>query len=102
MNDIYSVGCNKCIKNGQARMLLSSQEIIEFFGRNTSCNEEKKTIQLTCEEQLIYDCLLGQEKHVDELVKETGLEFKVLQTLLMRMTLNKVICKQPNNYYALN
>ena len=102
ITDIYSVGCNKSIRNGQARMLLDSRDIIEFFGKNKAFNESEKVIQLTYEEQLIYDCLLGHEKHIDELVKETGLEFKVLQTLLMRMTLNKIVSKQPNNFYALN
>ena len=101
INDIYSVGCNKCIQNGQARIVLSSSEIIEFFGKNKKFNNTQKAIQLTCEEQLIYDVLLGQEKHFDELIKETGLNAKVLQTWLMRMVLSGVVEKQPNNYYAL-
>ena len=34
INDIYSVGCNKCIANGQGRMILNSDEIISFFGKS--------------------------------------------------------------------
>jgi DNA processing protein len=101
VNDIYSVGCNKCISNGQARMVLSSDNIIEFFGKSSSKKIEEQAIQLTYEEQIIYDKLLGHEKHFDELIKETGLDAKTLQTYLMRLTLNGVVEKQPSNYYAI-
>lgn len=101
INDIYSVGCNKCISNGQARMVLSSQEIIEFFGRKPIGISSEKVLQLTYEEQMIYDTLLGHEKHFDELMKATGLDAKTLQTLLMRLTLKGIIIKLPANYYQL-
>lgn len=101
LNDIYSVGCNKCIQSGQARMALSSQEIIEFFGKTAKVYTPEKTVQLTCEEQLIYDTLLGHEKHFDEIAKSTGLETKVLQTLLVRLTLKGIVNKLPGNYYSL-
>lgn len=101
INDIYSEGCNKCIKNGQARMVLSADEIIEFFGKNARLQSKENAIQLTMEEQLIYDTLLGHEKHFDEIAKATGLETKALQTLLMRLALKGVVNKLPGNYYSL-
>jgi DNA processing protein len=101
VGDIYSVGCNKCIANGQARMVLNSSDIIEFFGKSLENNSDSKAIQLTYEEQIIYDKLLGHEKHFDELIKETGLDAKNLQIYLMRLTLSGVVEKQPGNYYAL-
>lgn len=101
ISDIYSVGCNKCIRNGQARMVLESREIIEFFGKNHAFASNEKVIQLTCEEQLIYDNLMGHEKHFDELIKLVGMDAKTLQTWLMRMTLKGVVEKQPGNFYAL-
>lgn len=100
-NDIYSVGCNKCIQNGQARLLLNSSEILEFFGKSNTGIQMSMNIQLTDEEKLIYDTLLGHEKNFDELVKVTKLETKKLQTMLMRLTLKGVVNKLPNNYYAL-
>lgn len=101
INDIYSAGCNKCIQNGQARMVLSSSEIIDFFGKNISSYSSREEIQLTMEEQIIYDTLLGHEKHFDEIVKATGLEVKVAQTLLVRLELKGVVGKLPGNYYTL-
>lgn len=101
INDIYSAGCNKCIRNGQARMVLSSSEIIDFFGKNVSSSSNREEIQLTMEEQIIYDILHGHEKHFDEIVRATGLEVKVAQTLLVRLELKGVVGKLPGNYYTL-
>lgn len=99
ITDIYSVGCNKCIANGQAQMVLEPKEIIEYYGKNT---KEKKevAIQLSYEEQMIYDLLLGQERHFDEILKLSNMETKTLQTLLMRLVLKGVVEKLPNNYYG--
>ncbi len=99
-SDIYSVGCNKCIKSGQAEMVLSSNDIIDFYGKDMVNAKEEKVIQLSYEEELIYNCLLGEEKHFDEILKSTGMDTKTLQTMLMRMILKGIIDKQPNNYYG--
>lgn len=100
VNDIYSSGCNKIIQNGQARMLLSSSEIIDFYGKISKNNATEKMIELTMDEQLIYDTLLGQELHFDDLQKSTNLETKVLSTMLMRMEIKGIIEKHPGNYYV--
>ncbi len=99
ITDIYSVGCNKCISNGQAQMVLAPNDIIEYYGKNVKAKQEV-AIQLSYDEQMIYDLLLGQERHFDELIKLTKLETKTLQTLLMRLVLKGVVDKQPNNYYG--
>ena len=99
ITDIYSVGCNKCIANGQAQMVLEPKEIIEYYGKNA---KEKKevAIQLSYDEQMIYDLLLGQERHFDDILKLSNMETKTLQTLLMRLVLKDVVEKLPNNYYG--
>lgn len=101
VNDIYSVGCNKIIQNGQARMLLSSSDIIDFYGKNIQSTQKIKVLELTMDEQLIYDTLDGEELHFDELSKKTGLETKVLLTLLMRMEIKGIVSKLPGNYYTI-
>lgn len=99
LNDIYSVGCNKIIQNGQARMLLSSSEIIDFYGKSLKSDKKERMVELSLDEQLIYDTLIGQELHYDDLQKSTKLETKVLSTLLMRMEIKGIIEKHPGNYY---
>ena len=101
VNDIYSLGCNKCIQNGQGRIVLSSSDIIECFGKNVQNFNKEEVVQLTYEEQLIYDALLGHEKHFDEIIKFTNMDAKNLQAWLMRLTLKGVIEKLPGNYYKL-
>ena len=59
-------------------------------------------MELTFEEQMIYDSLLGQELHFDELAKLTKLETKVLLTLLMRMEIKGIVSKLPGNYFTIN
>lgn len=101
VGDIYSVGCNKIIQNGQAKMVLSSKDILEFFDKQLNSVDKKNVIQLTCEEQIIYDKLIGHECHFDELIAHTGFEVKNLSTMLMRLELKGIIKKLPNNYYKL-
>lgn len=99
VGDIYSVGCNKCIASGHGRILLSSDDIINFFGKESLNTNNQTTIQLTYEEQLIYDTLVGHEKHFDEIIKDTKMDTANLQTWLMRLTLKGVVDKLPGNYY---
>ena len=101
INDIYSIGCNKIIQNGQARMVLNSSEIVDFFGKKIQSSNQIKMVELTFDEQLIYDKLVGQELHFDELQKATNLETKVLQTMLTRLAMKDIITKLPGNYYTI-
>ena len=101
INDIYSVGCNKIIQNGQARMVLSSSEIVDFYGKKLQSSDKLKVLELTFDEQMIYDKLQGQELHFDDLQKETKLATNVLQTLLTRLVMKDIITKLPGNYYTI-
>lgn len=101
INDIYSIGCNKIISNGQAKMLLGSQDILEFYGGSSGITQEVKAIQLSYDEQLIYDALDLNEMNIDEIIKKTKMETKVLLTMLMRMEIKGIIKKLPGNIYAL-
>lgn len=100
--DIYSTGCNKIIQNGQARILLSSSEIIDFFGKFAKKEKVDTMVELSFDEQIIYNALSGHELHFDELASITKLETKVLLTMLMRMELKGVVSKLPGNYYSIN
>lgn len=102
INDIYSVGCNKLIKCGQARMALSAEDFMEFFGGANIDGGVTKTIELSFDEQKIYDELDLNELAVDELTLKTGLAPKILLTLLMRMEIKGIIKKLPGNIYTID
>lgn len=102
INDIYSVGCNKIIRNGQARMLLGSEDIIDFYGKKCVSNNNVKCIQLSYEEQMIYDVLDLNEMAIDDIISKTKMETKTLLTMLMRMEIKGIIKKLPGNLYAID
>ena len=102
INDIYSVGCNKLIKCGQARMLLGSEDIIEFYGASKPKEEKIQALSLSFDEQKIYDALELNELGLDELKLNTGIEPKVLLTTLMRLEIRGIIKKLPGNIYTID
>lgn len=101
-NDIYSEGCNKIIQNGQAKMVLNASDILESYGKTVEGQSKENVLELSMDEQVIYDNLFGHEVHFDELCQKTKLETKVLLTLLMRMEIKGIVSKLPGNYYCLN
>ncbi len=102
INDIYSVGCNKLIRSGQARMVLSAEDFVEFYGGQKTANNAVKSLELSFDEQRIYDELDLNELAVDELSAKTGLAPKVLLTLLMRLEIKGIIKKLPGNIYTID
>lgn len=101
IGDIYSVACNKIIQSGQGQMVLGAEDILRFFGINEEYQKQEKVLQLTCDEQMIYDYLQGQERHFDEILSSTGMQSKTLLPLLMRLEINGIIIKLPGNYYKI-
>ncbi|MBO7218449.1 MAG: DNA-processing protein DprA, partial [Clostridia bacterium] len=101
VTDIYSNGCNKLIKNGQATMLLSSKDVVDFYGIELQSNKENKVLQLSLEESCVYELLKTGEMHYNELLTASGLEPRKLNTLLMRLEINGVIKKLAGNVYSI-
>ena len=101
VSDIYSNGCNKLIKNGQATMLLSSKDVVDFYGTELKINKENKVLQLSLEESCVYELLKMGEMHYNELLTASGLEPRKLNTLLMRLEINGVIKKLAGNVYSI-
>ncbi len=99
INDIYSVGCNKIIKNCQSAMVLSPADILDNLGLKF-VQEKAQNVQTTLEEGAIMGLLEVGELHFDELKAKCGYETRVLNTLLTRMELLGLIKKLPGNYYA--
>lgn len=101
VGDIYSEGCNKIIQNGQAKMVLKAEDITEFYGKTKGKLIEANTIELSFDEQTIYDVLVGEELHFDEIARKTQLDVKILLTMLMRMEIKGIVNKLPGNMYKI-
>ena len=101
ITDIYSEGCNQIIKNCQTTMVLSPDEIINLYGKQTTnMFDSENQIQLSFDEQIVMDIIDVDEVHYDEILAKSGMTSKVLNTLLMKMELTGKIKKLPGNYYC--
>ena len=98
MANIYAKG------NAGSAVLFDFEKGCISFSRTGWANAQLGIvdIELSFDEQLIYNALDGNELHFDELLKETKLETKVLLTMLMRMEIRGIVNKLPGNYYSIN
>ncbi len=102
IEDPLSVGCNELIRNG-AGILTGLEEILNFFHMDVpeEGHGNKKSIKpLANEEKIIYSCLSFQEKHIEEILGETGLTVSQAMIALLQLELKNYIYQPQKNYYA--
>jgi DNA processing protein len=95
--DTLSKGCNDLIKRNKAGILTCPEDLIELL--NWNLNAEKKPvvqkqlfIELTEEEQRIYDCLLANGKqYIDAIALQCNIPVYKLATLLFSLEMKGVI-----------
>ena len=96
-----SSGTNAIIKNCQASVALSPDDILENLNMINKFKPVVKNLQLSFEEQAILNSIDG-ETHFDEIQLKTKIDTKTLLTLLTTMELNGIIKKLTGNYYCKN
>lgn len=95
-----SAGCNKKIRELQATITLSPEDVTEALGYETK-RIEKSVVQLTLEEQAVVNFMKDGKIHLYELMEKSGLSVAALSSLLTRLEILQVIRKQQGNYYEL-
>ena len=97
-----SKGTNAIIKSLQGSITLDPTDILEFLSIQDSnvIIDNDKEKGLSQEQQMILDCIGGNEVHFNEIQIKTKLDTKYLLTLLTTMELNGLIKKLAGNYYA--
>lgn len=91
--DIFSFsseGCNNLIKNSQAKLITSADDIMEDMGWTKEGNEEKDNLELSDYERKIYN-VLTREKSLDEIIMETSLKVGEALAILMELEYKKII-----------
>ena len=102
INNSRAVGTNKLIKNHEAFMAISPEDIINYFGILPQEEvKEEKHIQISVTEKLILDALEDKNQTFDELQSITKLESKNLNSCLTMLQIRGLIKKLPANEYSL-
>src|SRR3989344_2685053 len=90
VNSKMSVGCNNLIKEGvhpatEAADILQVLDIERKQRQQETRNQKLETKNLTKEERKILELLDGQSKHIDIIVRESGLEIDKVSAALSMM-----------------
>lgn len=99
INSIFSAGTNKLIQDG-AVPLLNIQDILDEYPiLEEQVIEESKEVNLSKEEELIYNLLKEGPIHTDELVYKTGIDISSIVSLTIKLELKGLIEEVSQNVY---
>ncbi|MFA7082656.1 MAG: DNA-processing protein DprA [Bacteroidales bacterium] len=107
VGDMYSEGCNYLISSQRASIIHDPQDIIEImnweFKTPTLFKKEiKKPSNLSKDESIIYDIIMGKEEiHIDDISIECTLNPSVLASCLLNLELEGIIRCMPKKTYKI-
>ncbi len=104
VNDLYSKGCNTLIKNNQAHLLSSPEDIVQMLNwdvqQKQTTQQQKLFIELSEVEQKIYDYLLEKGKQqLDTIAIQCKLPIYQLSSILLQMELKGIIKPLPGKLF---
>lgn len=95
-----SEGCNKKIKELQATITLSPEDVITALGK-TSKKSIKEAVQLDFTAQAIAEKLKDGALHFDEILQRCGIGIGELSSVLSQLEILGIIRKMQGNYYEI-
>lgn len=102
IDNVYSAGCNKIIKEFPSTMVTRIDDIFATFNfKGEQKIKEEKYHQFNLEEQLIISVIRDDEVHYDEILTKTQIPSKNLNVTLTTLQLKGIIRKLPGNTYEL-
>ena len=102
INSKQSEGSNQLIKELPHSAVFDVKTILTEFGIETHDEKNNSQLELTEDENLIYNLILGNEICFDDLVEATKLDPTRLNILLTEMEIDGKLKKLPNNYYTID
>lgn len=104
INSRVSVGCNKLIKSGDAKMATSVEDILGKRLRFSSAIEISteriaKTSTLSRQEQEIYKLLQLESMEIDEIARKTGESIVEIGTTLSIMGIKGLVAESGGKYF---
>ena len=92
---------NILIKSAQAECVLSGDDILEYYGID-KVKQEKKTLSLSIEEEIILNLLKNGEQDFDYLAKNSNISVNNLNSYLTTLEIRGLIKRMPAKTYILN
>lgn len=92
---------NDIIKSGQASCVTSPQDILKDYEASFIDNN-KRSFQLSLEEQMIVSLLEGGMKDIDYLIKNSKLSTNIFNSCLTTLEIRGIINRLPGGFIALN
>ncbi len=105
-NDEWSAGCNKLIKQHKAALIENANDLEYMMGWKQETKkisiQKELFIELTEEEQIIYDILQKEKNiHIDLLAMKANKNINKISPLLLSMEFKGIIKCIPGNIYGL-
>jgi len=106
IDDIYSQGCNKLIKQNKAALIESAEDIAYICGWQQTKKQTKKQqqlfVELTTEEQIVVDILKEKiQLSIDNLSIETNFTMGKLSGILLNLEFKNTVKSMPGKVYSL-
>lgn len=102
VTDPLSSGCNFLIQQG-AHMAISPNDILEYLGMKCQKEliiHEKDVNGLAKKEKMLYHCLDFRPRHLDEILKKSGLSVGECMGILMELEFGGYVSRTANQYYV--
>lgn len=98
---LTSVGANRMIVNGQAKAVLSSEDILDEY--DISLQKKTKAVyNFSMEESIVINLLTEKEMSFQEILDQSKLPVKTLNSLLTTLSIRGIIKKLAGNIYYLS
>lgn len=101
LNSYQGKGSNALINEIPHAYVTSPEDILKFFGMDKNSTKTASIVQLSMDEQLIYDALVEDDLCFDEILEKTNMDAKTLNSLLTRMEISGIIKKLSGNYFGI-
>jgi DNA processing protein len=101
VNDKYSSGCHSLIKNNEAHLITSAQDLILNLGwDNVESPAQQSLFSCSPEENDLLNIISSHDGiHIDKIHSFSSLPFQKVNELLMKLELEGVISAKPGNIY---
>ncbi len=96
-----SFGSNQLIRECPDCVVISPQDILDALHIEKIDNSKNENLELTNEQQLVYDLLLDGDLKFDDILDKTKLTPNELNSLLTEMEIFGIIKNKVGNYYGL-